>query len=70
MVKSVKVKQLGKEGHSSFEFEGETRITDLLDSIDKNSEEVVVKRNEKIVSKEEKVKNGDSIVIVPIISGG
>jgi len=70
MVKSAKVKQLGEEGHSSFELDGETRITDLLDSIGKNPEEVVVKRNEKIVSKEEKVKNGDIIVIVPIISGG
>ncbi len=70
MVEKVDVEQVGKGESRSLELDGETRIKDLLDNIGKNSEEVVVKRNEKIVSKEEKVEEGDNIMVIPIVSGG
>ena len=70
MVGKVDVEQVGEGESRSLELDGGTSIKDLLDDIGKNSEEVVVKRNEKIVSEEEKVEKGDNIIVIPIVSGG
>ncbi len=70
MSDNLKVKEVGMDKTHSISLEGSISVAELLDRLDKNPEEVVVKKNEKIVSEGEKVGKGDNVVIIPVVSGG
>lgn len=66
----VNVEEVGEGEEYVHDVSEGVRVIDLLGELGRNSEEVVVKRNEKIVSEKEELEDGDEIVIVPIVSGG
>ncbi|HID60292.1 MAG TPA: sulfur carrier protein ThiS [Hadesarchaea archaeon] len=47
-----------------------TKIADLLKQLGLNRETVVVKLNGKIVTEDERLSDGDSVEILPIVTGG
>ncbi len=66
----IDVEEVGKGSEDDYYLEKGSRIIDLLEKLDRNPEEYVVKRNERIVSEKEELDDGDSVVIVPVVSGG
>ncbi len=66
----IEVEEVGRDSEDILTLEESSKIIDLLDKLDRNPETLVVKRNEKIVSEEEKLEDGDSVIIVPVVSGG
>ncbi len=67
---SVTVKEARSDDQTIHDLSSEMQILKLLKKIDFNPEEVVVKRNGKIVPEEEKLEEGDEIEVVPVVSGG
>lgn len=66
----IDLENVGEGREDDYILEKGSRIIDLLEELDRNPEEYVVKRNEKIVSEREELEDGDSVVIVPVVSGG
>ncbi len=66
----VNVRIVSDEGSGTYKLGSGSSIRDLLESLDRNPETVVVKRNDKIVPEEEELESGDEIVVVPVVSGG
>lgn len=66
----VEVRDVRDQSLGSFTVSSGTDIGDLLGELDFNLETVVVKRNGKIVTEEEKLESGDEVVIIPVVSGG
>lgn len=66
----VVVEEVGEGSEDDFVLEDGVEIIDLIERLGRNPEGIVVKRNDKIVSEKENLEDGDSIVIVPIVSGG
>ncbi len=64
------VKEARSDDQTIHDLSSEMQILKLLKKIDFNPEEVVVKRNGKIVPEEEKLEEGDEIEVVPVVSGG
>lgn len=67
---SIVVKEARSGDEMTKELSSEIQIMELLEMFDFNSEEVVVKRNGMIVPEEEKLKDGDEIEVIPVVSGG
>ncbi|KXB05483.1 hypothetical protein AKJ50_00845 [candidate division MSBL1 archaeon SCGC-AAA382A13] len=66
----VDVKIIGEEDSKICSLSSDTTILELLEKIDQNPETVVVKRDGKIISEEEKLKGDGEIQIIPVVSGG
>lgn len=49
---------------------GEKTVREILSMIGLISEEYIVSLNGRIVSPNEKVRNGDELVLYPVVSGG
>lgn len=49
---------------------GEKTVREILSMIGLISEEYIVSLNGRIVSPDEKVRNGDELVLYPVVSGG
>ncbi|MBS3815594.1 MAG: MoaD/ThiS family protein [Hadesarchaea archaeon] len=67
---TVSVKEMGSNDIDEYAFSGEARIIDLLEEAGFNTENVVVRRNGKIVTEEEALEDSDEIELVPVVSGG
>lgn len=66
----VKVHLMEEDRTETRSLSPESSIIDLLEELNRNPESVVVKRNGKIVTEEEKVEEGDEVTIIPVVSGG
>lgn len=55
---------------STKELDYEGKISDLLKQFKINSNEVVIIKNDNVVTEEESVKNEDSVKILSVVSGG
>ncbi len=64
----VRVRVLGGE-EKEVEMSGKT-VADLLKTLGYASDEYVVTREGKILTEDDEIKEGDSLVLVPVISGG
>lgn len=67
---AVKVKIIGQRSAREVRVPQKTRIADLLNRLGQNRETVVVRLNGKIVAEEEHLADGDSIEILPVVTGG
>ncbi len=67
---SVKVRIIGQKASRKLKVTPKTRIVDLLEQLGQNRETVVVRLNGKIVAEGERLVNGDSVEILPIVTGG
>lgn len=65
----VAVREIGKRRREVW-LGSRATIVDLLEQLGYSRETVVVKRNGKIVAEEERTSDGDSIEIIPIVTGG
>jgi len=64
----VRVRVLGGE-EKEVEMSGKT-VADLLKTLGYASDEYVVTREGKILTEDDEIKEGDSLILVPVISGG
>jgi sulfur carrier protein len=66
----VTVREIGKKGERKVQLTSPITIAELLEQLGYNRETVVIKLNGKIVVEEERISEGDSIEILPIVTGG
>lgn len=66
----VEIKTVGGDRFKSFSVPSDSKIIDLLEKLEQQPEVIVVKRNGKIISEHEKLKDGDKLTIIPVVSGG
>ncbi len=67
---SVKVRIVDGTRKWDIDIGGEKTVREVLSMIGLISEEYIVSLNGKIVSPEEKVRDGDELVLYPVVSGG
>lgn len=67
---TVKVRVIGQRVAREIKVPQKTRIADLLDKLGQNRETIVVRLNGKIVAEEERLADGDSVEILPVVTGG
>jgi sulfur carrier protein len=67
---AVKVKIIGQRVTREVRVPQKTSIADLLNRLGQNRETVVVRLNGKIVAEEEHLTDGDSVEILPVVTGG
>jgi len=65
----VKVKVLG-DGEHTVEYREGMKIVDVLKSLGLLVDEYVVSKNGRVVAEDEEVRDGDEIVLYPVVSGG
>ena len=66
----VRVKIVGQRSARKLKVAAKTSISDLLGRLGQNCETVVVRLNGKIVAEEERMATGDSVEILPVVTGG
>lgn len=66
----VKVKIIGQRATRKVKVAPRTKITELLNQLGQNRETVVVRLNGKIIAEEERLSDGDSVEILPVVTGG
>ena len=66
----VRVKIVGQRSTRKLKVAAKTSISDLLGRLGQNRETVVVRLNGKIVAEEERMAAGDSVEILPVVTGG
>ncbi|MDI6642847.1 MAG: sulfur carrier protein ThiS [Candidatus Hodarchaeaceae archaeon] len=67
---TVKVRVIGQRATRKVRVAQKTRAADLLNQLGLNRETVVVRLNGKIVAEEERLADGDSVEILPVVTGG
>jgi len=67
---TVKVRVIGQRAACKIKVPQKTRISDLFDQLGQNRETIVVGLNGKIVAEEERLVDGDSVEILPVVTGG
>ena len=66
----IRVRTVGKRGFRSIELPKRAVLADLLKRLDLNPQTVVARVNGKIVVERERLVNGDSVELIPIVTGG
>ena len=66
----IRVRTVGKRGFRSIELPKRVVLADLLKRLDLNPQTVVARVNGKIVAERERLVNGDSVELIPIVTGG
>jgi len=66
----VTVREIRKRRKREVRLGPRSTISDLLERLGYSRETVVVRRNGKIVVEEEGLYNGDSVEIIPVVTGG
>ena len=66
----VKVRVIGQKTIQKVKIAQKTSIADLLNKLGQNRETVVVRLNGKIIAEEERLADGDSVEILPVVTGG
>ncbi|NPA99730.1 MAG: MoaD/ThiS family protein [Crenarchaeota archaeon] len=66
----VKVKIVDTDQEWIIEVSNPTSIREVLERIGLSPEEYVVSRNGEVVSEDEQVSDGDTIILYPVVSGG
>lgn len=67
---AVKVRIIGQKAAHKVRVTQKTKIADLLNQLGQNRETVVVRLNGKIIAEEERLTDGDSVEILPVVTGG
>lgn len=67
---TVSVRWMGSEKTRKYDLLGGSRVMDLIEKMELNSEELVVRLNDKIVPEEERLNDGDKLELIPVVSGG
>jgi len=66
----IAVREIGRRRRREVRLGPRATIADLLERLGYSRETVVVRRNRKIVVEEEGLYNGDSVEIIPVVTGG
>ncbi|MFH1821071.1 MAG: sulfur carrier protein ThiS [Methanobacteriota archaeon] len=66
----VRVKIIGQKSVRRLKIVAGTTVADLLNKLGQNRETVVVRLNGKIIAEEERLKSGDHVEILPVVTGG
>ncbi len=66
----VTVRVVGQRATKKIKVASGMRITGLLEQLGQNRETVVVRLNGKIVAEDERLRSGDSVEILPVVTGG
>lgn len=67
---TVSVRRIGSQKSQEYKLSKNSRIINLLQETEFNTETVVVRRNGKIVPEEEQLRDGDELELIPVVSGG
>ncbi|WP_461866078.1 MoaD/ThiS family protein [Thermococcus sp.] len=66
----LRVKVIGRGIEREIEWQKSMTIKDVLHILGFNTESAIAKVNGKVVIEDEKIKDGDFIEIIPVVSGG
>jgi sulfur carrier protein len=66
----IKVKIIGRKYARMLKLTSRATVAEILEKLGQNRETVVVRLNGKIVAEEERIDSGDSIEILPVVTGG
>lgn len=69
MKMKIKVKIVGDK-EKEIEIESNSKISKILKKLEINPETVIVKKGDLVVPLEEKIKKGEEIKIIKVVSGG
>ncbi len=67
---TVKIKVKYGKDEKEIEIKENSKIKDILKSMDINTEEVIVKKNKELCTEEDRIKAGDYLEIIRVVSGG
>ncbi len=67
---TVKIKVKYGKDEKEIEIKENARIRDILSLLNINIEEVVVKKNKELCTEEDRIKAGDYLEIIRVVSGG
>ncbi len=67
---TIKIRVKYGKDEKEIEIEENSKIKDVLNSLNINAEEVVIKRNNELCTEEDKIKSGDYLEIIRVVSGG
>lgn len=67
---TIAVKMFGQKKTRKFRLSQRAKVADLLKQLGYVSSVVAVRRNGKIVVEEERLASGDSVEVIPIVTGG
>lgn len=67
---SIRIRLVDGSKKWDVDVSGEKTVREVLSMIGLISEEYIVSLNGRIVSPDEKVRNGDELVLYPVVSGG
>lgn len=66
----MRVRVVGQRAARKVKLASGAKVLNLLNQLGQNRETVVVRLNGKIVPEEERLRGGDSVEILPIVTGG
>ncbi len=69
-VTEVKVKIAGQKSARRLLFGAKATVAELLERLGQNRETVVVRLNGRIIAEEERLRSGDQLEILPVVTGG
>ncbi|MGC8817118.1 MAG: sulfur carrier protein ThiS [Candidatus Hadarchaeum sp.] len=70
MTVEIKVKIAGQRSSRRLRVAPGTTVAELLRKVGQNRETVVVRLNGRIVAEEERLRKGDLVEILPVVTGG
>lgn len=66
----IKVKIIGQKSVRRLKIPKRSTVAEILDKLGQNRETVVVRLNGRIIAEEERLKPGDQLEIIPVVTGG
>jgi sulfur carrier protein len=66
----IKVKVIGRNIERELEFREGLKVKDILKLVGFNTESAIAKVNGKVALEDAKIKDGDYVEVIPVVSGG
>ncbi len=66
----VRVKVVGEGKARRLTLASRATVSDLLGQLEQNRETVVVRLNGRIIAEEERLRSGDRLEVLPVVTGG
>ncbi|WP_457742775.1 MoaD/ThiS family protein [Thermococcus sp.] len=66
----IKVKVLGRGIEKEIDWKEEMKVADVLREVGFNTESAIARINGRVVLEDEKVEDGVTVEVIPVVSGG
>lgn len=66
----IKAKIVGQKSARRLKLSPRATVAEALEKLGQNRETVVVRLNGRIIAEEERLKSGDQVEILPVVTGG